>query len=185
MPSPSRPKARRARSLSPDGRSVAVIGPDGKWGIWPLDGSGLRPVPGLDSKYYVSGWSPDGTSLYALSSQRREGAAKVYRVNVTTGKMEFWKTFGQNLPAGVASVGGPRFSSDGSAYAYVYSQSTVAGVRGKGIEVRIQLRGCPVRVAPLFGETGREFLLPTYLQSTFRNKIPAQAKTWTRAPCVH
>jgi eukaryotic-like serine/threonine-protein kinase len=119
---PITPEGTAGVRLSPDGRSVAVLGPDGKWGIWPLDGSGLRPVPGLDSKYYVSDWSPDGTWLYALSSQSREGAAKVYRVNVVTGKMDYWKTFGTNLPAGVASVGGPRFSSEGSSYAYVYSR---------------------------------------------------------------
>jgi len=34
-------------NLSPDGRSVAVLGPDGKWGIWPLNGSGFRAIPGL------------------------------------------------------------------------------------------------------------------------------------------
>jgi len=131
---PLTPEGTAGTQVSPDGRSVAVTGPDGKWGIWPLDGSGLRPIPELDSKYYVSGWTPDGTSLYALSSQRREGAAKVYRVNVTTGKMEFWKTFGENLPAGVASVGGPRFSSDGSAYAYVYSQILSQAYVVKGLK---------------------------------------------------
>ncbi len=119
---PITPEGTAGVRLSPDGRSIAVIGPDGKWGIWPLDGTGLRPIPGLDSKYFVADWSPDGTSLYVLSSQTREGAAKVYRVNVATGKVEFWKTFGANLPAGVASVGGPRFSGDGNSYAYVYSQ---------------------------------------------------------------
>jgi serine/threonine protein kinase len=131
---PITPEGTAGVRLSPDGRSVAVIGPDGKWGTRPLDGSGLRPVPGLDSKYYVSDWSPDGTSLYALSSQSREGAAKVYRVNVVTGKMEFWKTFGENLPAGVASVGGPRFSSDGSSYAYVYSRVLSQAYVVKGLE---------------------------------------------------
>jgi Tol biopolymer transport system component len=131
---PITPEGTSGVRLSPDGRSVAVIGPDGKWGIWPLDGSGFRPVPGLDSKYYVSDWSPDGTSLYALSSQSREGAAKVYRVNVVTGKMEFWKTFGENLPAGVASVGGPRFSGDGSSYAYVYSRVLSQAYVVKGLQ---------------------------------------------------
>jgi eukaryotic-like serine/threonine-protein kinase len=119
---PITPEGTSGTRLSKDGRNLAVIGPDGKWGIWPLDGSGLRPVPGLDSKYFVADWAPDGQSLYVLSSQRRQGAAQVYRVNVATGKMEFWKTFGANLPAGVANVGGPRFSDDGSAYAYVYAQ---------------------------------------------------------------
>jgi serine/threonine protein kinase/Tol biopolymer transport system component len=119
---PLTPEGTSGTTLSPDGRSVAVIGPDGKFGIWPLDGGGLRPVPGLDSKYYLSGWTPDGTSLYAISSQLREGSAKVYRVDVTTGKMDYWKAFGESLPAGTASVGGPRFSADGNAYAYVYSR---------------------------------------------------------------
>ena len=131
---PITPEGTAGVRLSPDGRSVAVIGPDRKWGIWPLDGSGLRPVPGLDSTYYVSDWSPDGTSLYAISSREREGAAKVYRVNVATGKMDFWKTFGANLPAGVASVGGPRFSADGGAYAYVYSQVLSQAYVVKGLK---------------------------------------------------
>jgi Tol biopolymer transport system component len=119
---PITPEGVTGARLSADGRSTAVIGPDGKWGVWPLDGGGLRPIPGLDSKSFVSDWAPDGASVYALSSQAREGAAKVYRVNIATGKMEFWKTFGANLPAGVANVGAPHFSPDGSAYAYVYSQ---------------------------------------------------------------
>jgi Tol biopolymer transport system component len=105
--------------LSPDGRSAAVRGPDGKLGIWPLEGSGFRPIPGLDSIYFVAGFSPDGGSVYVASS-RPEKTAKVYQVNVETGKMELWKTFGGEGGAGVNQTGAPRFSADGSAYAYVY-----------------------------------------------------------------
>ena len=105
--------------LSPDGRRVAVLGPDGKWGVWPLDGGELRAIPGLDSKYHVSGWSPDGASLYAVSNGM-EKMAKVYRVDVTNGKMEYWKTFGDEVGAGVDEASGPLVSVDGSAYAYVY-----------------------------------------------------------------
>jgi eukaryotic-like serine/threonine-protein kinase len=131
---PITPEGTAGVRLSPDGRNVAVIGPDGKWGVWPLDGSGLRPVPGLDSKYNVSDWSPDGTCLYVVSSQSREGAAKVFRVNAVTGKMDFWKTFGENLTAGVAGVGGPRFSSDGGSYAYVYSRALSQAYAVKGLQ---------------------------------------------------
>ena len=108
--------------LSPDGRSTAVVGPDGKWGIWPLDGGGMRPIPGLDSSYFVNGWSPDGKSVYAGPSQESETAAKIYRVNIETGKMEFWKTFGTEAAAGINGVGPPNFSSDGAAYAYDYDR---------------------------------------------------------------
>src|SRR5271157_2717861 len=117
---------------SPDGRNTAVQGPDGKWGIWPLDGSGMRPIPGLDSNYRVSGWSPDGESLYVVSTRQREKTRNVSRVNTVTGKMEPWKTFGEGLAAGAVSVGGSYRSGDGGAYAYLYVQtlSQVYVVRG-------------------------------------------------------
>ena len=60
--------------------------------------------------------------MYAISSRRGDQAAKVYRVNTATGKMELWRTFGAELAAGGAGVGGPLLSSDGTAYAYVYSR---------------------------------------------------------------
>jgi hypothetical protein len=47
----------------------------------------------------------------------------VYRVNVATGKMDFWRTFGPDVAAGINGVSAPRFSSDGTAYAYVYSRT--------------------------------------------------------------
>ena len=120
--------------LSPDGRRVAVLGPDGKWGIWPLDGGGLRPIPQLDSKYAVTGWTPDGASVYLVSNHLRDRTAKVYRVNVGSGKMELWKTFGEGMTVGVTGVGGPHFSSDGSAYAYVYSQALSQAYVVKGLK---------------------------------------------------
>ena len=64
----------------------------------------------------------DGGSLYVASSRADQKIAKVYRVNIATGKMELWRTFGAEAGTGVTQVGAPRFSSDGSAYAYVYSQ---------------------------------------------------------------
>jgi Tol biopolymer transport system component len=131
---PITPEGVAGTPLSPDGRSVAVLGPDGKWGVWPLDGSGLRLIPGLDSKYYVSGWTPDGASVYALSGHQSEKTAKVYRVNVETGKMEYWKTFGGDIPVGGTGVGGPRFSSDGSAYAYTYSQALSVAYVVRGLK---------------------------------------------------
>ena len=108
--------------LSPDGKSTAVLGSDGKWGIWPLNGSGLRPIPGLDSGYYVSVWSPDGGSLYVASGRAGERIAKVYKVNPVTGKMDLWRSFGEVTGAGITGSGSPIFSRDGNGYAYVYVQ---------------------------------------------------------------
>ena len=94
----------------------------------------LRPIPGLESKYRVTGWSPDGSSVYVTSGQLRERAAKLYQVNVTTGKMDLWKTFGGDLPAGVTRAFAPRISGDGSAYAYVYQQDLSVAYVVKGLK---------------------------------------------------
>jgi len=108
--------------LSPDGSSTSVQEPDGKWGIWALNGSGIRLVPGLDGKYRMTGWSPDGASVY-VASRARERVAKVYKVNTVTGKMDLWRAFG-NSGAGFSSVDTVLLSNDGTAYAYRYNQLT-------------------------------------------------------------
>ncbi len=119
---PVTPEGTAGTHLSPDGTRAAVLSRDGNWGVWPLDGSGLRLIPGLGSKYHVSGWAPDGKSVYVQSS-RPEQLAKVFKVDVTTGKVEPWRTFGAGVGAGVSETGAPISSADGNAYAYVYTQS--------------------------------------------------------------
>jgi Tol biopolymer transport system component len=130
---PLTPEGVSGAVLSPDGTKDAVTGPDGNWAVWPLDGSGLHPVPGLDSKYGVVGWSPDSNSIYAVSIQGRERILTVYRVNPTTGEMEPWKKFGEVLPSG-ATAYGVLFSADGSAYAYSYVQILSAAYVVKGLK---------------------------------------------------
>ncbi len=116
---PVTPEGMAGTRISPDGKSTLVRSADGKWGIWPLEGSGLRLIPGLDGTYVVSDWSPDGKSIYALSGRADERISKLYRVNVSTGKMDLWRTFGQDA-AGMRGTRLPHFSSDGTAYAYDY-----------------------------------------------------------------
>jgi len=122
---PITPEGMAGVQVSPDGRSVVVRGPDGKRGIWPLDGGGFHPIPGIEANDTVIGWTPDGASVYVVPNRRGAAAAKsvkVSRVNVQTGKMEPWKTFGVETGAGVSSVGPPHLSTDGNAYAYVYER---------------------------------------------------------------
>ena len=114
------PEGVSGSNLSPDGKNVAVTGPDGRNAVWPLDGSGIRPIPG-DAKYYVSGWSQDGTSLYVVLTEGNPRTADVYRMNPATGKMDFVRKFGDALPLGCNAFF-PFFSADGKAYVYGYGQ---------------------------------------------------------------
>ncbi|HZW80762.1 MAG TPA: WD40 repeat domain-containing serine/threonine protein kinase [Candidatus Deferrimicrobiaceae bacterium] len=106
--------------VSADGKSVAVLGSDGKWGVWSLEEGTLRPIPGLDAGDRVIGWSPDGGSVYVTSARASQMVAKVYKINLQTGKMDFWKSFGEETLAGSRGRGGLRLSADASAYAYAY-----------------------------------------------------------------
>jgi hypothetical protein len=122
---------------SPDGRTTAVMGPDGKWGIWQIEpsssgeGNGLRLIPGLDSNYHVR-WSPDGASLFAIPVRQSGKTGSVYRADPVTGKMELVRTIGDGLPPGTVSIVGSYMLGDGGAYAYPYMQtlSQVYVVRG-------------------------------------------------------
>ncbi len=121
---PITPEGISGSILSPDSLEVAVTGPDGTAGIWSFDTNSMHTIPGLDSTYFITGWTSDGTAVYVASRHRWDNtAAKMYRVNIATGKMDSWKEFGTNLPTGTAGVAAPRFSADGRAYAYVYSQT--------------------------------------------------------------
>jgi eukaryotic-like serine/threonine-protein kinase len=119
---PITPEGRAGIHVSRDGRDVAVQASDGAWEILPLGGGAVGVIPGVNSAYDVIGWFPDGKSLYAVSKGRLDPVAKVYKVDPITGKMDFWRTFGILAGSGADSVTPPLFSSDGSAYAYVYQR---------------------------------------------------------------
>jgi eukaryotic-like serine/threonine-protein kinase len=124
-------------SLSPDGRSIAVRGPGGKRGIWPLEGGEFHPIPGLESGYSIMGWTADGGSLYVAPIRRGAQAVKsvkVFRVSVQTGTMEPWKTFGGETGEGVSFISPPNLSSDGSAYAYLYGRVLSEAYVVKGLK---------------------------------------------------
>lgn len=127
---PITPEGTTGTIVSPDGSKAIMRGPDGRLGVWPLDGNALQLIPGLNPRYGIGGWMPDGASVYVVVNQSGQKTVKVSKVNTATGKMEFWKEFGAGLTGGITGVGPPHFSTDGSAYVYVYvrilSQAYVA-----------------------------------------------------------
>jgi hypothetical protein len=58
--------------------------------------------------------------VYVAPILRNAKSTKVSRVNIQTGKMEPWKTFGEETGAGVSGLGAPHLSRGGNAYAYLY-----------------------------------------------------------------
>jgi eukaryotic-like serine/threonine-protein kinase len=106
------------QAISPDGRSIAARGPDGKIAIYPVDGGQPRPVPGIDPEDMPLRWTADGRSLYVMRFSALPGVIDV--VDVATGARRPWKTFQPVDPSGVEQAGPAMISPDGATYAYSF-----------------------------------------------------------------
>jgi len=107
-----------SRGISPDGRLVVVVGPDRRRYLYPLEGGEPRPLPGLSPDETPAQWSADGRSLYVY--RRRDVPAKVWKLEIATGKRELWNELMPADGAGIASISNVIPTPNGSAYVYSY-----------------------------------------------------------------
>jgi Tol biopolymer transport system component len=107
-------------AVSPDGRFVAARGPDWKIGIYSIDGGAPRPLAGAETHDNPILWSADGGSLYVYTS--REAPARVFRVDIATGRREFWKTIAPADRSGLVAIDNIVMTPDGRSYAYSYQR---------------------------------------------------------------
>jgi Tol biopolymer transport system component len=87
---------------SPDGNWTVTLGPDRKYYLYPLDGAEPVAVPGLTEGDVIAQRSADGRSLYV---HRVEVPMRVYRLDLSTGKKELWRTLMPPDAAGVVNIG--------------------------------------------------------------------------------
>ncbi len=66
------------------------------------------------------GWTPDGKSLYV--GRRGEYPARIFRLDLASGKRELWKELSPPDPAGISNVAPPAIADDGMTYAYSYNR---------------------------------------------------------------
>jgi Tol biopolymer transport system component len=107
--------------LSPDAKVIAGIGPDQKGFLYPVAGGEPRPIPGIEQGEVPINWSSDGHSLYIY--QPGELPAKVYRLDVASGKKDLWKELMPSDHAGVALIGPILMSADGKSFVYGYHRA--------------------------------------------------------------
>jgi eukaryotic-like serine/threonine-protein kinase len=116
--------------VAPDGRSVAARGPDGRTHLYPLDGGPPGEIPGLEAGEDPLRWSADGRALFLY--RPGELPARVFRMDLASGRRELWRTLLPPDPAGVVSIRPPLLTPDGSVCVYSYSRflSTLYLVEG-------------------------------------------------------
>ena len=110
-----------AFAVSPDGQSIVGIGPDQKGYVFPAAGGDPRPVSGMEPGDIPINWSEDGHSIYLYRSG--EVPAKVYRVDLATGKKTVWKQIAPLDPTGVSTIGPIVMTPNGKTYVYGFHRT--------------------------------------------------------------
>jgi serine/threonine protein kinase/Tol biopolymer transport system component len=110
-----------AFAVSPDGQQVVGIGPDGKGYLYPAAGGDPRLVNGMEPGDIPVNWSTDGHSIYLYRTG--EVPAKVYRVELATGKKTVWKQIAPLDPTGVSTIGPIQMTPDGKTYVYGFHRT--------------------------------------------------------------
>ena len=118
---PSNQGCQTSHAVSPDGTLVAAIGAGRQVMLYPVDGGSPRPVPGLSPGEWPTQWTADSKSLYVY--RRTDLPARVYRVDLASGRRELWKELGPADPAGVTGLGHVLVTPDGRAYAYNFRRA--------------------------------------------------------------
>jgi dipeptidyl aminopeptidase/acylaminoacyl peptidase len=110
-----------AFAISPDGQSVVGIGPDQKGYYYPPSGGDPRAVNGLEPGDLPITWNQDGRSIYLYRTG--EVPAKVYQLELATGKKTVWKQIVPLDPTGVSTIGPILMTPDGKTYVYGFHRT--------------------------------------------------------------
>jgi Tol biopolymer transport system component/predicted Ser/Thr protein kinase len=106
------------RSVSPDGKRIAVVNSDGV-ALVSADGSGdPQPVRGSQPSDTPLRWMTNGSALFV--GQRGETSCPVWKLDLQTGARTPWKTVSPADIAGVTGVSCPRLAADEEHYAFGY-----------------------------------------------------------------
>jgi hypothetical protein len=104
--------------IAPDGRSVTGMGSDGMPVLFSAGAANPpRSIPGLSRGDVPIRFTADGSSLFV--TRLDEVPAKVFRVNLSTGRRDLWKELAPVDRAGVSAVR-VKMTADGKSYAYSY-----------------------------------------------------------------
>jgi Tol biopolymer transport system component len=101
-------------SMSPDGKWTVVAGPDRLY-LYPLTGGEPIPIRGLEPGDAVDEWSRDGRYLFV--HRGGEVPVKVFRLELSTGHKQLWRTL---MPADAAGVRGISLKPAKGVDSYIY-----------------------------------------------------------------
>ena len=109
----------RNAAASPDGRSVALLKPDGKVLLYSADGGASREL--TQEPLAPIRWSKDGEWLFVMHLRSSvQSSCQVSRLSIGTGELLPWKTIQPADITGVNSITGVTIADDEKSYVYSY-----------------------------------------------------------------
>jgi Tol biopolymer transport system component len=111
----------RGAPVSPDSQRLALVGPDRKIVIAPLEGGTPEPVAGSLPGDVLIRWTGDGQALFVY--QPGEVPARIHKLSLQTGQREPWMDVLPFDPAGVSTIGQIRLTPDGTSCVYSYKRT--------------------------------------------------------------
>jgi len=110
----------RNAAVAPDGKTVAILTPEGQLTIYTIGGAPPRVIP-ADEPLAPIRWSRDGEWLFVQHLRSNvQASSEVSRLRITTGERRHWKTLAPQDPIGVNSITGVVIADDERSYAYSY-----------------------------------------------------------------
>jgi hypothetical protein len=119
-PKPITPEGIIGGLVSPDGQYIFRTDEAGGVAIYPTAGGPPHTIPGLEPGFVPIQWSEDSSSVYVYL--RGQVPAKVFEVNLATGKKTLIQELQPPTNAGVVQVAPVVVTRDGSRFAYSYYQ---------------------------------------------------------------
>ena len=111
-----------ALRVSPDGKRVITLQPDGTYYIQFLNGGEPKEIPGLESDDEPIQWSDDGRAVFVKAAG--DFATRIYRVDLATGRRREWSNIDPPNKVGHVGLevnpGGILITPDGKVCIYTY-----------------------------------------------------------------
>jgi len=108
-------------AISPDGRQVALVGPDQKPAMLTVESGEIRPIAGLHAGEAPIAWTSDGRSLFVY--RLGEVPASVNKLDLATGQEKLWKQLVPPDVSGVTDISSILITTDGNDYVYEYGRT--------------------------------------------------------------
>jgi Tol biopolymer transport system component len=110
-----------AKSVAPDGRTVAAVDARGRVVLQPLDGGAAQEVSGLEPGDMPLRWTPEGRGLFVFKFGELPG--RIHRFDLDTQTRELVTELMPADPAGVGQIIAVQVTADGKSCAYSYKQN--------------------------------------------------------------